>query len=79
MKWLCLIMCMFLLEISCTTESITPTRRSREIIDSIYQRKIILLQPQMDSICRVLNDSLFKISSDSIMTSREVEMINLVK
>jgi hypothetical protein len=64
---------------SCTTRSVTPTRNSRITIDTIYQQKIIALQPAMDSLCKQLHDSLYAASVDSILSIRNLEMNELVK
>jgi hypothetical protein len=69
----------FLLLLSCTTSTVTPTRKSRQIIDSIYQRKIVLLQPGMDSFCISMQDTVFHHAVDSIMSSRQLEMDSLVR
>ena len=64
---------------SCTTRSVTPTRASRRAIDTIYQQKVLVMQPHMDSACAHVHDSIYVIALDSIMTERRIEMTNLVK
>jgi hypothetical protein len=73
--WLVLVHSM----LSCTTRSVTPSRNSRITIDTIYQQKIIALQPGMDSLCRQLHDSLYSVAVDSILSIRNMEMNELVK
>ncbi len=68
-----------ILVIGCTTSPVPPSSSSREAIDSIYNRKIFLLQLGMDSTCAQLSKDYFKIAVDSIMTARQTEMNNLVK
>ena len=64
---------------SCTTRNVTPTRASRRAIDTIFQQKVLVIQPQMDSICTQLHDSIYTVAVDSIMSERRSEMTNLVK
>ncbi len=73
--------CLFfsILIIGCTTSPVPPSSSSRQAIDSIYNRKIFLLQLGMDSTCAQLGKDYFKIAVDSIMTARQTEMNNLVK
>ena len=64
---------------ACTTTTVTPSRSSRQIIDSVYQQKIISLQPQMDSICAGEHNTVFRLAADSILAVRKMEMDSLVK
>lgn len=63
---------------ACTTSPVTPSRNSRQAIDSIFQRKIVFLQPEMDSLCALRHEQLFKITVDSMLSSRQLEMDSLV-
>lgn len=79
MRWFFFFLCAVALCSACTTQSVTPTRNSRVTIDTMYQRKIILLQPEMDSVCRIVHHGIFESAVDSIMDARQLEMNNLVK
>ena len=71
--------CTLLLLVSCTTRPVAPSKASRRAIDTIYQAKIISIQPELDSMCTHLKDSIFKAASDSILQERTKEMIELVE
>jgi len=76
----CLFFCFaLLLLVSCTTRPVSPSKASRRAIDTIYQSRIISFQPQLDSMCAHLEDSIFRVASDSILKERTEEMIELVK
>ncbi len=64
---------------SCTTRPVTPSRDSRRTIDTMYQQKIIVLKPHMDSICTHVYDSLYTLAIDSILSVRRNEMNELVQ
>jgi hypothetical protein len=64
---------------SCTKRHVTPTKDSRRAIDTIYQQKILLLKPELDSMCGWVYDSLYPIAVDSILQERQQEMDALVK
>lgn len=64
---------------ACTTSPVTPTRHSREEIDSIFQHQTVALQPQIDSICNLQHISYFQAAVDSMMHARQSEMDSLVK
>ena len=78
MRSLILFVCLLYM-VSCTTRNVTPTRASRRAIDTIFQQKVLVIQPQMDSICTHLHDSIYTVAVDSIMSERRSEMTNLVK
>lgn len=71
--------CALLLLVSCTKRPVSPSKASRRAIDTIYQQKIIAIQPEIDSICAHLHDSIYTVAVDSIMKERTSEMIELVK
>ncbi len=79
MKWSWLYLTTGLFFLSCTTRPVTPSRASRKAIDTIYQKQVLLLQPQIDSICTLLHDSIYAIAVDSILNERRSEMMELVK
>lgn len=68
-----------LLLASCTKRPVSPSKASRRAIDTIYQKQIILIQPQIDSMCAHIEDSIFRVASDSILKERTQEMIDLVE
>jgi hypothetical protein len=73
----CLLTGLFLL--SCTKRPVTPTRDSRRAIDTIFQKEILVLQPQIDSMCVQMQDSLYPLAVDSILNERRMEMEILVE
>ncbi len=79
MKYFFLVIILFFFFSACTTSAVTPTRSSRQAIDSIYNYQTVFLQPEMDSLCKVRHQVYFKIVVDSIMNARQSEMNNLVK
>jgi hypothetical protein len=64
---------------ACTKRPVEPTRASRRVIDSTFQKIVTGLQPEVDSACKVYGDSLFTVLVDSMMKAREAEMQQLVK
>jgi hypothetical protein len=65
--------------ISCTTRPVTPTRASRRAVDTIYQQRILALQPHIDSSCTKMQDSIYIVAVDSIFSLRQTEMNDLVR
>jgi hypothetical protein len=76
--FLCCVFLSFLL-FSCTTREVAPTRESRIAIDTIYQRKVFTLQPQLDSMCVTYMDSVYHYAVDSMLKVREEEIKQLIK
>lgn len=74
-----MLMLIFPLWVSCTTRQVEPTRSSRRAIDTIFQKQVLLLQPQFDSVCMSRMDSIFTSAVDSMLTERRAEMIQLVQ
>lgn len=72
------LICLWILS-SCTTRPIAPTRASRRAIDTLYQQKVLVLQPQMDSICSLLYDSIYAVAVDSILIIRRKDIDALVE
>lgn len=81
MKLIPLLICIvvFFLFHSCTSRSVEPTRASRHTIDTLYQQKIIVLKPEMDSLCANLKQTVYHEAVDSLMRARNVEMEILVE
>lgn len=71
--------CIGLLLVSCTNRPVSPSKASRRAIDTIFQQKVIALQPTMDSICTHVKDSIYKVAVDSIFQERMTEMNELVE
>lgn len=71
--------CTSLLIVSCTNRPVSPSKASRRAIDTIFQQKVIAFQPNMDSICTHLKDSIYKVAVDSIFEERMAEMNELVE
>lgn len=78
MRWgiVCIVTLLFA---SCTTRHVTPSRASRRAIDTMFQQQVLLMQPQMDSICKHVRDSVYAVAVDSFLQERQAEMIQLVK
>lgn len=74
-----LIACVLFCWVSCTTTTVEPTRTSRHTIDTLFQQKIILLKPEMDSLCRIMHAEVYKKAVDSLLVARKVEMEFLVE
>lgn len=79
MKWFLFFCCTGLLLVSCTNRPVSPSKASRRAIDTIFQLKVIALQPKMDSICTHVKDSIYKVAVDSILEERMAEMNELVE
>ena len=79
MKFAWLIIFIFLFFAACTTSPVTPSRNSRETIDSIFQHQTVFLQREADSLCALHRQMLFQSAVDSIMNARQSEMNNLVR
>ena len=65
--------------IACTSRPVEPTRSSRHTIDTLFERKVSLMQPQIDSLCRTIAVETYKQAVDSIMEARKLEMDSLVQ
>ena len=78
MRW-CIVCFFALLVVSCTTRHVTPSRASRRAIDTLFQQQVLLMQPQMDSICKQVRDSVYAVAVDSFLQERQAEMNQLVK
>lgn len=64
---------------ACTTRPVEPTSKSRHTIDTLYQQKVITLQPEMDLKCDSVFKSIYSEAVDSITKVREQEMNILVE
>jgi hypothetical protein len=77
-RW-CTVCILALLVVSCTTRHVTPTRASRRAIDTLFQQQVLLMQPQVDSLCKHVKDSVYTVAVDSFLQERQAEMNQLVK
>ncbi|MDZ4748425.1 MAG: hypothetical protein SH808_08035 [Saprospiraceae bacterium] len=68
-----------LLQVSCTTRPVSPSKASRRAIDTVFQQKVIALQPTIDSLCTHIKDSVYKVAVDSILNERMTDMNELVE
>ena len=64
---------------SCTSRPVEPTRSSRHAVDTLFQRQVLLLQPEMDSLCRLKHKEIYTAAVDSLMEMRKTEMNLLVE
>jgi hypothetical protein len=48
-------------------------RKSKREIDTLYRNEVKTLSPKMDSVCKILEDSLFPIFLDSFVVQRRKE------
>jgi len=65
--------------VSCTSRAVEPTRQSRHSIDTLFQKQVSILQPEMDSLCKSQSGQIYANAVDSIMAARKVEMNILVE
>lgn len=72
-------LCIGLFFASCTSRRVQPNRDSRRAIDTIYKNNVMLIQPQIDSVCVHLYDSIYSVAVDSILNERQEEMNALIK
>lgn len=79
MKRILFCFCTGLLIVSCTNRPVSPSKASRRAIDTIFQQKVIAIQPAMDSICAHVKDSIYNVAVDSILEERMAEMNQLVE
>ena len=79
MKYLGVIVVLVIFLQACTSRQVEPNKASRKAIDTLYQQKVLVLQPQLDSFCQVMRDSLFMPTVDSMLALRRAEMIDLVQ
>lgn len=64
---------------SCTSRPVEPTRSSRHTIDTLFSKRIISMQSEMDSLCKDLSKQIYTTAVDSIMNVRKVDMNILVE
>lgn len=64
---------------SCTSRAVQPTRQSRHTIDTLFQQRVILLKPEMDSVCEGLSKEIYTAAIDSLMEARKMEMNILIE
>ena len=64
---------------SCTSRPVEPTRTSRHTIDTIFQNNIIMLQPEIDSLCELVFQREYQKAVDSMMALRREEIDVLVQ
>ncbi|MBR9922773.1 MAG: hypothetical protein GYB31_18230 [Bacteroidetes bacterium] len=64
------------LVLAACTEEPPPTLGPKDIkiVDSLYQEQVLLLKPEMDSICDLRQDSILRRAVDSMLTQREEEI-----
>ena len=67
------------LVIGCTSRPVEPTRASRHTIDTIYQRRVSLMQPELDSMCMAIREKDYQHTVDSLLKERKAEMNILVE
>ena len=79
MKYLGVIVVLVIFLQACTSRQVEPNKASRKEIDTLYQKKFLFMQPQLDSFCQVMRDSLFMPTVDSMLALRRAEMIDLVQ
>lgn len=79
MKLSTLFFVLSLMLVSCTTRPVSPSKESRRAIDTIYQARVKDIQPELDSLCAFLFDSIYTVAKDSILNERTDEMNKLVQ
>lgn len=58
---------------SCEHQEMPLDRKSKREVDTLYRNEVKTLSPRMDSICEVLEDSLYTIFLDSFILQRRKE------
>ena len=58
---------------ACETPDPALTRVEKKWIDSAYHKEIKLIKKELDSICIIQNDSIYKMDYDSILQKRRDE------
>jgi hypothetical protein len=71
--------CLCLLFFACTSRPVEPTRASRHAIDTLFHQQIMVLEPEVDSLCNLMAKEVFDKAVDSIMHAREMEMHILIE
>lgn len=79
MKLIFIFIAFYFVLTSCTTREVAPTRESRLIIDTIYQQRVMAMQTELDSICKIYMDSVYQRAVDSMIAERQAEIIQLIK
>jgi len=64
---------------SCTSRPVEPTRSSRHTIDTLFDKRITAMQPELDSLCKEYSKKIYTAAVDSIMKARQMEMEILVE
>ncbi len=64
---------------SCTARPVEPSRASRHTIDTLFQQNILVLQSEVDSICKARYQIIYAAAVDSLMAVRKLEMNILVQ
>lgn len=70
---------LLVLVIGCTSRPVEPTRSSRHTIDTIYQRRVSMMQPELDSLCNAIRERDYQYTVDSLLKERKAEMNILVE
>jgi hypothetical protein len=64
---------------ACTKRNIEPTRQSRHTIDTLFNQKMMALQPEAERICDSMTPAIYARAIDSITLLRKQEMNILVE
>ena len=58
---------------SCERQEMPLDRKSKREVDTLYRNEVKILSPKMDSLCQVLEDSLYQTFLDSFIQQRRKE------
>ena len=58
---------------SCERQEMPLDRKSKREVDTLYRNEVKILSPKMDSMCKVLEDSLYTSFLDSFILQRRKE------
>ena len=72
-------MCVFASLPACGKRTIKIDRAMRKAIDTSAARQIVVLRPEMDSLCAIRTDSLIQAAVDSILGERRTEIQKITR
>ena len=64
---------------SCGTRQVRIPNATKRAIDTLAAKDIVVLRPQLDSLCDLRQDSIVQAAMDSIIERRSLEISKIVK
>ena len=65
--------------VSCGTRQVRIPNSTKRAIDTLAAKDIVVLRPQLDSMCQLRQDSIIQVAMDSIIERRSLEISKIVK